>query len=127
MLFRSAGLLEKEGKIFPEDVQTIKRIEAFYQMIAHAKSDPEDIAFLWPSGADRASLAPAFGLSPTKIAIDRDLAPFPAPACPPELIPVWRQTKSLAKKFWERVHEDKRLSSSTRETALLALGATKNA
>jgi hypothetical protein len=116
----SAETLCQKKKISSEDLRTIQRLECFGRLIANSDRHPGNLSFFWSSEDGVTGLTPVYDMLPMLYAPfnGEDVGRiFTLPTYEHTLLDAWKSVVSMAVSYWERVHEDTRISEKFRKIA----------
>ncbi len=116
---RAAARLCRDGALPPEALDNARRIEAFAMQIANSDRHFGNLS-LWDAYTGSFELAPVYDMLPMAYAPRSDgrlpdYSPLPLPTA--ETAEVWQATGLLARRYWERVANDARISTDFRTIA----------
>jgi hypothetical protein len=117
----AAAQLEREGKISVDELKWIRTLEAFGMLIANDDRGPDNLTFLRNPGEAYATLAPVYDMLPSRYAPGPGGAEgdgsFVVPAKTSLLMHTWEETLPMARRYWESVAGEERISTSFRDIA----------
>ncbi|MEI8299620.1 MAG: type II toxin-antitoxin system HipA family toxin YjjJ [Pseudomonadota bacterium] len=115
----SATRLANDRLLSPEDVDRIRLLEAFGQLIANTDRHFGNLA-LFDHYDGRFELAPIYDMLPMLFAPTNDqivAREFPVPVATAETLSVWPRARELAEGYWEMTSTDDRISEALRAMA----------
>jgi hypothetical protein len=116
----AASRLLERGAIDLEDASAMRFLDSFGGLIANSDRHFGNLSFFWEIGNQKVKLAPSYDMLPMLYApvegqvFQREFKPEPAKI---DAIEEWNRALSLAKKYWETVIADKRISKDFRNIA----------
>ncbi len=126
----SAKELLRMKKISKADAEAIQLLDAFGAWIANSDRHYGNLSFFYEPGDEKVRLAPLYDMLPMFFAPkETEDAEFnrewKVPALHPDWVPVWGRAREAAVLFWNKVIEDKRISSGFRAEAQVVLDLAK--
>lgn len=126
----AARRLSVDGLLPEADVETVRFLETFGQLIGNTDRHFGNITFFWePLPGEHLRLAPVYDMLPMLFApatggmvIDRVLEVRPPISV---LLPAWREALQCAREYWSAVARDSRVSRKFQGIARAALDALK--
>jgi hypothetical protein len=118
---KSAELLEREKRISNSTLATIRLLECFGRLIANSDRHSGNLSFYWNIGDEKVTLAPVYDMLPMLYApssAGEDTGKeFSLPSYDHTLLSAWKKAIPIARRYWDRVEADGRISVKFRSFA----------